>query len=107
MNNKGSKKIWWQPGLALAIQISTWIAGPIILAVIIGKWLDKKYNTEPWLFLISIGIAFVISNIGIVREALRTMKQMEKQYSKDKNNSSSDFAEKTKAEEENLKDKNK
>lgn len=50
-------------------RLSGWIAGPIIVALFIGKWLDKKYNSEPWLFLASVAVAFVVSSVGIVRES--------------------------------------
>ena len=49
---------------------------PIIIALFIGKWLDERYETEPWLFLFSIGIAFVGSSIGIVKEAKRAMDEI-------------------------------
>ena len=77
------KSPWWQPGLILFMRLSGWIAGPIILAIFIGKYLDKKYNTDPWLFLLSVGIAFVLSMVGIVRDAMQAMKEIEKQ---EKNN---------------------
>lgn len=74
---------WWQPGMQLFLRLSSWIGGPIIIAVFIGKFLDKKYHTEPWLFLLSVGIAFVISTIMIVIVGVREMKNIERQ-AKDK-----------------------
>lgn len=50
-------------------RLSGWIAGPIVIALFVGKWLDKKYNSEPWLFLLCVGLAFILSSVGIVREA--------------------------------------
>ncbi len=85
MEKKESEKLWWQPGVTLALEISGWIAGPIILAIFLGRWLDKKYGTEPWLFLSCVAVAFIISNIGIVRETLKAMKQIEKQSLEEKN----------------------
>ena len=76
------KSPWWQPGLILFFRMSGWIAGPIIIAIFIGKYLDKKYNTEPWLFLLSVGVAFVLSTVGIVRDAMQAMKDIEKQDTK-------------------------
>ena len=78
------KSPWWQPGLILFFRMSGWISGPIIIAIFIGKYLDKKYNTEPWLFLLSIGIAFGLSMIGIVSDAMKTMKEIEKGYKENK-----------------------
>jgi F0F1-type ATP synthase assembly protein I len=82
---EGDKKIeqkgnipWWQPSIMLFMQLSGWIAVPIIIAVYLGKWLDQKYNTKPWLFLVTVGVAFAISMIGVVLEAGKAIKQMEK-----------------------------
>jgi len=76
---KKSQAPWWQPALVLFIKLSSWIAVPVIGAVFVGKWLDKKYNTEPWLFLLSVGVAFAVSMIVIVRKALSEMNKIEKE----------------------------
>ncbi len=73
------KTPWWIPGLTLFAKLSGWIAGPVILAVIVGKWLDKKYNTAPWLFLVSVGVAFIISIVGIIHDTLKEMKRIDKE----------------------------
>lgn len=76
---------WWQPAVEIFAQVSVWIAGPIIIALFAGKWLDKKYSSEPWLFLLCIGIAFAASSFGIVRITLNYIKKIEEE-AKDKNN---------------------
>lgn len=78
-NDDKQKAPWWQPSLILFTKLSGWILGPVILGVIVGKWLDKKYNTEPWLFLATVGIAFFLSMFGIVRDSLREMRRIEKE----------------------------
>jgi F0F1-type ATP synthase assembly protein I len=80
MKNKkeSGKAPWWQPGLILFTRLSGWIAVPVILAVFLGKWLDRKYGTEPWLFLLTVGIAFFLSTFGIIRDSLKEMKRIEK-----------------------------
>jgi F0F1-type ATP synthase assembly protein I len=75
---KNNKKAWWQPALVIFLKFFSWIAAPVILATFIGKWLDKKYNAEPWLFLVSVGVAFIISIIGIIINALREFKKIDK-----------------------------
>lgn len=74
-----SKVPWWQPGLLLFAKLSGWIIGPVILGIIFGKWLDRKFQTEPWLFIITVGISFFISMFGIVRDSIREMKRIEKE----------------------------
>lgn len=76
--DKIEEKSWWQPGLVLFGRLSSWIVGPVILAIFVGKWLDKKYDTEPWLFLSTVGFAFFVSMFGIVREGIAAMKEAEK-----------------------------
>lgn len=68
---------WWQPGLILFSKLSTWIAIPILLALFIGKYLDRKFGTEPWLFLSLTGVSFIISTIGLVIESSKAMKKIE------------------------------
>ena len=82
--NKQGKNYWWGVGLGLFFRLSGWIAGPILVAVVIGKWLDNKYGTEPWLFLLSVGIAFVISLFGIIRDSLKELKRIDADSKKNK-----------------------
>ena len=70
---------WWRPAVRLAAMISGWIAIPIILALFIGKQLDERYGTKPWIFLGLTAFAFTISIIGIIRESVRSMKDIEAQ----------------------------
>ena len=68
MDNKDITKPWWREGIILFTKVSAYIAVPIILASIIGKSLDKKYNTGSLIFFILIGIAFVFTILLIWRE---------------------------------------
>jgi len=80
MDTKDSgKSPWWQPGLILFFRLNGWIVGPLIIAIFVGKYLDKKYNTEPWLFLLSVGLAFVFSTVGIVKDAMKALNDIEKE----------------------------
>ena len=79
LKQNDTKAPWWQPGILLFARLSVWIAGPVILAIFLGRWLDKKYHTEPWLFLLTVGLAFIISMFGIVRDTMKEMKRIEKE----------------------------
>ena len=81
---KETKMLWWQPSLVLFGRLSGWIAGPVILALFVGKWLDKKYSTEPKLFLLCVGVAFFVSTYGIVRDSLDAMKKIDKEADEEK-----------------------
>lgn len=56
-------------------RMSGWVAGPVVLALVLGKWLDRKYDTAPYLFIAIIGLGFFISLFGIFRESRRYLKQ--------------------------------
>lgn len=86
-DNKQVKNYWKENGLSLFFKLSGWIVGPILLAVVVGKWLDKKYQTEPWLFLLSVGVAFAISVYGMIKDALAELKRIE---AEEKNKKSKD-----------------
>ncbi|NTU99006.1 AtpZ/AtpI family protein [Candidatus Falkowbacteria bacterium] len=85
MPNKSQQQApWWHQGLVLFFKLSSWITAPILIAVFIGKWLDRKYGTEPWLFLASVAISFLVSTAGIVIQGMREMKKVEEEEKKDK-----------------------
>ena len=81
MENK-SQKPWWQPGLIVFAEVTGWIAVPIIIALFLGRYLDEKYNSEPWFFLGLTGVAFIISCTGMVVVAGKYIKQIEKESKK-------------------------
>jgi F0F1-type ATP synthase assembly protein I len=68
---------WWKPGVEIFSQVSGWIAGPIILALVLGKYLDGRFETKPWIFLGLTGFAFFISSFGIVKVVSRYMKKIQ------------------------------
>ncbi|OGI35764.1 MAG: hypothetical protein A2271_04845 [Candidatus Moranbacteria bacterium RIFOXYA12_FULL_35_19] len=70
--------LWWKSGLVLFSRISSWIIGPIFFAVLIGSWLDKKYNSDAWIFLLIIGGAILISSFGIFKETIKEMRKNNK-----------------------------
>ncbi len=62
-------------GLILFTKFNGWIVGPVIVAIFAGRWLDKKFNADPWLTLLLVGIAFAVSILGIVRESMKSIKE--------------------------------
>jgi F0F1-type ATP synthase assembly protein I len=75
---------WWQKGLNLFVRLSAWIAAPVLLAVLVGKWLDTKFNSEPWLFLATVGLSFVVSMFGLIKEASQEFKKINAAEDKNK-----------------------
>ncbi len=66
-NNEQNNELWWKPAIIVFASVSAWIAVPIIAALYLGKYLDKKYASQPKFFLILIAVAFLITIFGIIR----------------------------------------
>jgi F0F1-type ATP synthase assembly protein I len=69
---------WWVPAVSVFARLSGWLLAPLILGVTLGKWLDKKYDSAPWLFLITIGVAFLVSMYGLITNTIEAFKKIEK-----------------------------
>ena len=64
-------------------RMSVWVVGPIFFALVIGKWLDDRYHTTPFLFLVLTGVAFVISITGLIKESRKYLKNIPPVANKD------------------------
>ena len=78
-----NQKAWWQPAVIMFARMSAWVAIPVISALFVGRWLDKKYNTEPIFFLAIVGFAFLISIFGLVKIVKEEYGKIEKEVKKD------------------------
>ena len=74
--------VWWKPAFEIFSEISTWIAVPIIIAVILGKALDQHYGTKPWLLIAFACFAFLISAYGIIKAVKKFAEDQKKQDKK-------------------------
>ena len=79
MENKNNKELWWKPAVMIFSNVSAWIAGPIILALVIGKYLDKRYDSAPWFFIGLTIIAFTVSIGAIWKILVKYIKEIEKE----------------------------
>ena len=77
MSEQSQPKAYWQAGLMVFGQVTGWIVGPIVLALVIGKWLDQRWQTSPWFFLGLSAVAFAITAWGIVRLGKKYIKEAE------------------------------
>jgi hypothetical protein len=80
MNNEKLKieTPWWRDGVIVFTKISAYISVPVIIASYVGEYLDNKYNSGNLLFLLSVGIAFIITIFLIWREMKVYRKKIEK-----------------------------
>lgn len=65
-------------GLNLAWELGYLIAIPIVIFALLGRFLDKKFGTSPWLLLVGILLALLISGFAVARKAIEVMKEDEK-----------------------------
>ncbi|NTV41024.1 MAG: AtpZ/AtpI family protein [Candidatus Moranbacteria bacterium] len=72
-----AKVAWWQQGMELFLRLSGLIGGPIIVAILVGKWLDRKYASEPWLFLLCTAVAFLFSMGALIVIGAKEFKRIE------------------------------
>jgi len=50
-------------------RMSGWIVAPVFIGLFVGRAIDVVLSTAPYGLLVSIGICFVVSIAGIIREA--------------------------------------
>ena len=62
---------WWQESLSIFTKLSGWVILPLLAGTTLGRWLDGRYASGQRWFFICIGIAFVISTYGMIRQARR------------------------------------
>lgn len=61
-------------GLQLAWELGYLIAIPLVVFALLGRILDRKFDTSPWILLAGIFLALVVSGIAVARKALEVMK---------------------------------
>ena len=64
--------------LGLFFQLSGWLIGPLIISLFLGRYLDDKFNTRPWLFLLTTALAFAVTIFGLVQETMKYLKEIDK-----------------------------
>ena len=75
-NLPNHEKPAWATGIQLFTEISGWIVGPIILALIAGKALDGHFGTKPWIFIAFATLGFLMTIFGIIKVVKNYMKKI-------------------------------
>ncbi len=63
--------------LPIALQFGYTMAIPIVILALVGRLLDNRFDTSPWLLLIGIVLSVVISSIGLVMKFNNILRQIE------------------------------
>ena len=63
MNNHKQKETKpWISSLSLSFQLGYTIAVPLVVLALLGRFLDKKFDTSPWILLAGILLSLIISS---------------------------------------------
>lgn len=65
-------------------KISAWIVGPVLISLFIGKYLDTKLGTTPWILSVGLAISFTVSMVAIVKIAKKYDTEILKEKDGDK-----------------------
>ncbi len=82
MNSEKNKFPWWRDGVIVFVKVSSYIAMPIVIASIVGKYLDERYESGNLIFFIMIGLAFISTIYLIWKEMKIYKKKVEKEEKK-------------------------
>lgn len=70
--NKESS-VWY--ALSLAWQLGYTIAVPIVVLALVGRLLDRKFGSSPWLLLAGILLSLIVSSWLIYLKVIKILKK--------------------------------
>ena len=73
MVNKDQNEKPWS-ALGFAWQLGYSIVIPIVVFALIGRLLDKKLDTSPWLLLLGILISIIVTTVLVYQKTIKIMK---------------------------------
>lgn len=73
MDEKQTQKSSTWFALGLVWQLGYTIAIPLVVFGLIGRFLDNKFGTSPWLLLAGILLSLIVSSIGVYRKTMKIM----------------------------------
>jgi F0F1-type ATP synthase assembly protein I len=72
--NEKNEKSW--SAVTLAWELGYSIAVPLVGLALVGRFLDKKFDTSPWLLLVGILISILISSFLVYRKTSDILNKM-------------------------------
>lgn len=76
MDKKPTQSQVW-PTLSVVFDLGFRIAIPLVFFALLGRWLDKQFETGPWLFLSGILFSIIITSVMLVYAFKNILKKME------------------------------
>ncbi len=80
VESKEKSQVWF--ALSLAWQLGYSIAIPLVVLALIGRLLDKKFGTSPWLLLAGVLLSLIISTFAVYRKTIKILSESEKENRK-------------------------
>ncbi len=77
MENEEVIQPWWHAPLMSFFRISAWIIGPVLLGVLLGDFLDKRFHTSPWIEIILTALLFMFSVHHMVQDGKKYEEEIE------------------------------
>jgi F0F1-type ATP synthase assembly protein I len=68
-NNDKKESIFKNEYIRVFTKISGWIIGPVLVSALVGNYLDKKFNSAPWILGFALAVSFTVSMVAIVKIA--------------------------------------
>ncbi len=70
-----SRRTYWQ-ALNIAWELGYTIAVPLVLFTLAGRWADKAMHTSPWLLLLGMALAIVLTTLLLIRKFSRLLREI-------------------------------
>ena len=77
-NSQPKNKKAWVSSLNLAFQLGYTIAIPLVALTLLGRFLDKKFGTSPWLLIAGVIISLIITSWFIFIKINRIMSDLDR-----------------------------
>lgn len=74
-DSTGSRQALWQ-ALNLAWELGYSIAVPLVIFALVGRWLDGRLHTSPWLFLSGVVLAIISTSLLLIRKFTRILRDL-------------------------------
>lgn len=69
------KQQFWQ-ALGFAWTLGYTIAIPLVVFALVGRFLDRRFGTDPWLLIAGMILSIVISSIALVQRSMTLISRL-------------------------------
>ena len=59
--------------LGMGLNLGWMIAGPLVALALLGRYLDRVYNSSPWFIIVGLLLALTISSVLVYRLVRKVM----------------------------------